>query len=282
MAKMRSSCPDLTGIEYVQEFINTIIDMVNIQGLEKEVPKSFIIKALLEGGRCGFYDKEGPTRGFYKFAPGSIPDRYGIYNNGTLSNAAGVSFYAKRDVIEIRANPERRPIMLDFLKYGRQLAACDLAIEANVRASTWGRLLTYANEKDKDAILLAFNDTQLGLPTMISEALRRSFDNSDISVPFVAPQIKGVQAAIYSDAQRRIGTVSGNQYKKERVQSAEVDASIAETIDSIYIMIDTFNEDCERGGLPYRMEYNGYAAKYDEDGQEENDDKNQNMEEEQQ
>lgn len=248
---------------YVKEFVNTICDIVSIDGLEPDVPKSFVISALVDGGRAGFLDVADPSRGFYRFAPNDVPNRYGLFEGGTLTNGAGRTFPVKKNVVEVRANPERYPLKLDIIKYANQLARCDMAIDANIKAATYSRMIGTSDPKEREAIEIAIEECMLGRPAIVDNSIRQAFESSDISVALVAPQIAAVRAQIYADAQRRVGTVSGGQYKKERVQTAEVDASIAETIDNIYIMIDTFNEDCERGGLPYRMRYNGYAAKYD-------------------
>ena len=44
-----------------------------------------------------------------------------------------------------------------------------------------------------------------------------------------------------------------NTYKKERVQSAEVEASNFYTIDAINTLIDTFNYDAEYGGVDIKL-----------------------------
>ena len=47
-----------------------------------------------------------------------------------------------------------------------------------------------------------------------------------------------------------------NTYKKERVQSAEVEASNFYTIDSINTLIDTFNYDADYGELDIHLRPN--------------------------
>ena len=45
--------------------------------------------------------------------------------------------------------------------------------------------------------------------------------------------------------------------KGERVQTSEVDANVCQASDYIYMLIDTFNKQCEQYGLPFKMKANG-------------------------
>ena len=45
--------------------------------------------------------------------------------------------------------------------------------------------------------------------------------------------------------------------KRERVQSAEVNATIGQATDYIYLLIDTFTKQCETYGLDFEMVLNG-------------------------
>ena len=69
----------------------------------------------------------------------------------------------------------------------------------------------------------------------------------------------------------KLGILTANTDKKERVQSAEVNASLGQASDYIYLLIDTFNKQCESYGIPYKMLFNGsmeeiYLKDVDGDG----------------
>ena len=80
---------------------------------------------------------------------------------------------------------------------------------------------------------------------------------------FVADKILTLARAEWEDIIKRCGVVTSNNFKRERVQTAEINAGAGECIDYIYIMVDTFNRDCERAGLPTRMHFNGFASMYE-------------------
>ena len=55
------------------------------------------------------------------------------------------------------------------------------------------------------------------------------------------------------------------------MQSAEVNASLGQASDYIYMLIDNFNKQCDSYGLPYKMTFNGsmeeiYLQDVDGDG----------------
>ena len=75
-----------------------------------------------------------------------------------------------------------------------------------------------------------------------------------------------------------------NTYKKERVQSAEVEASNFYTIDSINTLIDTFNYDADFGDIDIHLVPNTIVtsvldANMEEDPSEENEEENEGEEE---
>ena len=41
------------------------------------------------------------------------------------------------------------------------------------------------------------------------------------------------------------------------MQSAEVNATLGQATDYIYVLIDTFNKQCKNYGLPFEMIFNG-------------------------
>ena len=56
--------------------------------------------------------------------------------------------------------------------------------------------------------------------------------------------------------------MTANTAKRERVQSAEVEASVGEVVDSLYIPIDNFNAQCDQYGLPFKMAINSVVEDY--------------------
>ena len=59
------------------------------------------------------------------------------------------------------------------------------------------------------------------------------------------------------DLLNKLGIISSNDMKKERVQARELDASIIQSTDYIYSLVDSFNKSCVAYDLPYKMVFNG-------------------------
>ena len=79
------------------------------------------------------------------------------------------------------------------------------------------------------------------------------------STPYIADRLKDLAGRIDTDQLTRLGVLSSNDFKRERTQGAEVDASAARVIDWAYITIDQFNADAESAGLEERAYFTGAA-----------------------
>ena len=71
----------------------------------------------------------------------------------------------------------------------------------------------------------------------------------------------------------RIGILTANSSKRERVQTMEIEAGVGESIDLIYSIIDYWNKQNETYGLPYEMEFNGTSEAYYAPNDDENEEK---------
>ena len=60
----------------------------------------------------------------------------------------------------------------------------------------------------------------------------------------------------------KLGIMTANINKRERVQVGEVNATIGQCVDYIYLIIDTFNKQMDSYGLPYKMRINNALEDY--------------------
>ena len=51
----------------------------------------------------------------------------------------------------------------------------------------------------------------------------------------------------------KLGIMNANTDKRERVQVGEVNATLGQCLDYLYLLIDTFNKQCETYEIPYKM-----------------------------
>lgn len=258
---------------YSDDLVNLACDQIEIDHLDPDVPKNFIVKTLINYGKIGFLDRPDPSRGFYRMDIAGLPNRYELYNRFFFYTYDSGFYVSRADGgREIKANATACPPRFAFDRAAVLLDMADRSIAANIRAQIYGRVLTATSEKQKAAILALLDSVESGKPLVVAADLAEVLRSSlDLSVPVTFDKVLAARAAIWSNIVKRVGSVASEQYKRERVQSAEVDAAIGETIDSVYIMINSFNEATKRedvrglDGQIVTMRYTGYAARFDED-----------------
>lgn len=249
---------------------------VKISGLTPEVYPPFIMQGLLYHGAVGYVDEEqsyslGVRAGWYWVRSCGFNSEYGFpqsYNLvfGNYDVAKSNVFY--KDFHLLHANATHYPWALRFLRDAKELTALNVSEKINTEASRNADLIPVPNVETEQTLRRAYDNMRNGCATVVlSESAAECLQNKVTNpTPFIADSIHALYQQKYADALKRCGIVSANDYKKERVQTAEVNAGAGESIDYIYILIDSFNDSCEREGLPFRMSFNGYAARFDRDG----------------
>lgn len=258
-----------------EEFEIAFCNAVKIDGLEKGVYQPFILRGLLFDGAVGYVDadqsfKLGINPGWYWTRPTGFNSEYGFpksYNltYGNYEIAKSNVFY--QDFHLIHANATHYPYAMRFLREAKELTALSVSEKINTEASRNADLIPVPDPTIEQSLKRAYDNMRNGCATVVlsereAECLQNKVTNP---TPFIADKIHALYQARYADALKRCGIVSANDYKRERVQTAEVDASVGETIDYINILIDSVNDSFENEGLPFIMYFNGYAARYDED-----------------
>ena len=78
--------------------------------------------------------------------------------------------------------------------------------------------------------------------------------------PFLADKFNEMKKEYRNEFLSRLGIMTANTMKRERVQTAEVNAGMGEAVDLIYTVIDFWNKQAESYGLEkYKMTYNGVS-----------------------
>lgn len=266
------------GADIAAELVDFACNQVKVTRIDgpddfPEPPHPWIALKLLQHGQVGVV-LDGVARGWYIINKLGTRDRYGrptevfarteATSGNTFAFPTALTDAAPRTAIRvIRANPCARPPVRTITRYADTLARLDVGISANAIASMRSQIIGVSKGYE-DSIDLLLQDASEGMPTTVTKDMLEDLQTADVSVPFDGNLRHALRQAIYAEALRHFGGVTPPQYKAERVQGAEVAASVAESIDSLYIMIDQFNADAERLSVPYRMEYIGFGAKYEE------------------
>lgn len=135
---------------------------------------------------------------------------------------------------------------------------CEQAMRQNLEACKTPYIVVV---KDKDMLLsyeTAIQEKQSGQAVvLVSEDLGEGLKAVSIATNFLVDKFEDVRDREYNRLLNKVGIMTNNEAKKERVQSAEVNATIGQATDYIYLLIDTFNKQMNTYGIPYEMQLNG-------------------------
>ena len=200
------------------------------------------------------FDKE--LRLFLPFVKSGI-DIYGLPKAYNLIGMNGFTRQRKADeVVILRANDLQVPLITYLEQQADKLAEIDMSIKQNLDAI---KIMSVIEVPDK-ATMLSFsnleNARELGASVLFVNKgvnVKGNVTSVQTGAQYFVDKLQEARTQILNETFQTLGIGTMNTYKKERVQSAEVEASNFYTIDSINTLIDTFNYDAEYGGLDIRL-----------------------------
>lgn len=239
--------------DYVQYFLNIAHNSIVIDGLPINVPKRYFLRVLFKEGKIGHYN------GLYLPASGVGVDLYGLPTEYVLYAYNGVSFTAEsKDVGILRINDLSYPLYPYIKMQSRLLAEIDGAIRQNLTAVKVMRVFECKDQSTLLSLQNAWKAVQVGALCAFETKgqIVDKVNTHDTGAEYLCDKFIELRKEIMNETLRRLGIMTANTDKRERVQSKEVDACVGETIDNVYVMIDTFNYDAKVAGLPLRMRLN--------------------------
>ena len=239
---------------YLKRFSTFFHNAVKIETNEfKDLPKRYLLETLMNKGAIAF-DKE--LRLFLPFTESGI-DIYGLPTQYTLIGMNGFNKLCTPDeVVILRANDLRVPLQIYLEQQASKLADIDMAIEQNLNAI---RTMSLVEVPDK-ATMLSFSNLEsareIGASVVFvnkSANIQGNIKVSQTGAEYLIDKLQEARREILNETFQTLGIGTMNTYKKERVQSAEVEASNFYTIDSINTLIDTFNYDADFGDIDIHL-----------------------------
>lgn len=157
------------------------------------------------------------------------------------------------------------------------MANCDVAMRQNVEACKTPYIVVCKDDDLRLSFEQAIQQKQSGQAVvLVSSDLGDGLKTSNIGVQFLADKFKELRDGERNTLLNKLGIMgNGLEGKKERVQTAEVDAYVGQSVDYIYMLIDTFNKQCKSYGLDFKMSLNGSLEEIytENEGERENDNK---------
>lgn len=239
---------------YLKRFSTFFHNAVKIETNEfKDLPKRYLLETLMNKGAIAF---DRSLRLFLPFTESGV-DIYGLPTQYQLIGMNGFHKNCTPDeVVILRANDLRVPLHIYLEQQASKLADIDMAIEQNLNAI---RTMSLVEVPDK-ATMLSFSNLEsareIGASVVFvnkSANIQGNIKVSQTGAEYLIDKLQEARREILNETFQTLGIGTMNTYKKERVQSAEVEASNFYTIDSINTLIDTFNYDADFGDIDIHL-----------------------------
>ena len=249
-----------------EEYFNLLMNAVKVVSVQDDVKinyevETFLKRGLFENGAIG-YDKI--TKQFY-YVYGQGLNEYGNPTSLTFVTANGKTltrpaYYddAEDGAYIINALPVNMSMAQLIKECTDFMTNCDVAMRQNLEACKTPYIVVCKNEDLRLSFETALQQKILGQACIVvSEDLGDGLKAVDVGVTYLVDKFSEARDSERDTLLNKLGILTANTDKKERIQSAEVNASLGQASDYIYLLIDTFNKQCENYGLPFKMDFNG-------------------------
>lgn len=258
----RAGCVSSAGLKalYLDDLYNKLCNAIILKGLPQDVPERWVKDLLFKDGQMFVYKDmylrvNGNNGRFVYGEPTKLiltsPDRTKTYQVDTSAGAW------------IRANHLATPNITQYLEHqAGKLAELEVTLAQNIIASRRADILSVPDKKFVLSLKNALEEQKLGSPVIFGD--QDFFDTVktyNLSVTFEGDRINDLLRQVYRETLEHVGIITPSN-KRERVNNGEVQSESVLAYDNIYTVIDSVNRDAERGGIPFRIEFNGTLDEY--------------------
>ena len=249
-----------------EEYFNLLMNAVKVVSAQGEASinyeeETFLKRGLFENGSMG-YDKI-TKKWYYVYGLGLNDDGdptelcFVTANGKTFTRPA---YYDNKDdgAYKVDALPINMSMAQMIKATTDFMINCEMAMTQNLEACKTPYIVVCKNENLRLSFETAIQQKQTGQAVIVvNEDLGDGLKAVDIGVSYLVDRFAEARDTERDTLLTKLGILTANTDKKERVQSAEVNATIGQASDYIYMLIDNFNKQCDSYGLPYKMVFNG-------------------------
>ena len=249
-----------------EEYFNLLMNAVKVVSAQGEASinyeeETFLKRGLFENGSMG-YDKI-TKKWYYVYGLGLNDDGdptelcFVTANGKTFTRPA---YYDNKDdgAYKVDALPINMSMSQMIKATTDFMINCEMAMTQNLEACKTPYIVVCKNENLRLSFETALQQKQTGQAVVVvSEELGDGLKAVDIGVTYLVDRFAEARDTERDTLLTKLGILTANIDKKERVQSAEVNATLGQASDYIYMLIDNFNKQCDSYGLPYKMVFNG-------------------------
>lgn len=223
--------------------------------------ETFIKRGLFENGAMG-YDKM-LNKWFYVYGEGL--NELGNPTNLIFVTANGRTLSRKayyEDDIDGAYKVDALPVPMSMAQLIKATTTfmenCEVAMRQNLEACKTPYIVVCKNKDLQLSFEQALQQKQEGQAVVVvSEELGEGLKAINIGVDYLVDKFSEARDQERDTLLNKLGIMTANINKRERVQSAEVNATLGQATDYIYLLIDTFNKQCGAYGLDFKMMLNG-------------------------
>ena len=249
-----------------EEYFNLLMNAVKVVSAQGEASinyeeETFLKRGLFENGSMG-YDKI-TKKWYYVYGLGLNDDGdptelcFVTANGKTFTRPA---YYDNKDdgAYKVDALPINMSMSQMIKATTDFMINCEMAMTQNLEACKTPYIVVCKNENLRLSFETALQQKQTGQAVVVvNEELGDGLKAVDIGVTYLVDRFAEARDTERDTLLTKLGILTANIDKKERGQSAEVNATLGQASDYIYMLIDNFNKQCESYGLPYKMIFNG-------------------------
>ena len=137
------------------------------------------------------------------------------------------------------------------------MALCDNVIVQNLGAVRTPYVVVAESKEMQLSLLQAVQERQQGEPVVVvGKPLAKSLEGVQTYTEYIADKVETLKDQRRDQLLNKIGTMTANINKRERVQVGEVNATVGQCEDYIYMLIDNVNRQFTEYGLPFEMKLN--------------------------
>ena len=245
--------------EEKSKFTDLLFNSQKIEGLPTDEPDLYVKQVLFD---CGFiiatkaYGDE-----WHLFKAGELydnginiygaPDVIGIaFENGKFISGLKLN----EDAFIIRYTPTMKGLRLWLDLMCKKIARIDLAIENNLIMSSMGFVYSVDDVNVKSMKEALRQASQGDFAVFATQNITDRINADKAQAQFYADKYYSLKEKYIKEVLTRLIGIASTSDKKERTTS--FDTNIGESMDTAYIYIDTFNEDCKKYDVPFKMTIN--------------------------
>ena len=265
---------DACGYSLYEEYKALLMNAVKIPLLPAHIER-FVKSCMIENNQVGF--DRITKRWAIAFGEGVneywLPTTITFFFPNNKKSYQRPAFYepAENGAYLIHALPTGTSFFEIISATTNEMRECDISIRQNLKATRTPFVAVVKDENTRLSLLSAIEQKEEGKPAVITSAdLAEGLKGVVFETPYIVDKVEQYRTIIRDRLLNKLGIMSANINKRERVQVGEVNATVGQCVDYIYLWIDTFNAQMKDYGLPYRMELNGALEELYTEGEQKN------------